>query len=158
MAGAAADIDGAPPAREHGPGDRTNDGVGDDVGGIGEAIEKIAAFETRSQRVDEIAVGGGAGRGGFLERGGLPIVVQAQHRAARQRRLSGLDLIAGQRGVRLQVQDRDPGHDRKDAAVAPEDAVFDLVAVPAVEQGGDELEAAATERAAENVERRDVHR
>ena len=56
------------------------------------------------------------------------------------------------------MQDRDPGHDRKDAAVAPEDAVFDLVAVPAVEQGGDELEAAATERAAENVERRDVHR
>ena len=53
----------------------------------------------------------------------------------------------------MQVQDRDAVDDREDAAVAAEDAVLDFVAVSAVEQGGDQVEAAAAIGAPEKVER-----
>ena len=49
-------------AVEHGRADRARDGLGDDVGRIGEAVEKIAALEIRSERLNDVAVGRGVGR------------------------------------------------------------------------------------------------
>ena len=49
------------------------------------------------------------------------------------------------------------GDDRKDAAMAAEDPVLDVVAADLIEERGDERESAAAVRAAEQVERFGVH-
>ena len=61
-------------------------------------------------------------------RSACAVVVEAEHRAPRQIGTAGLDVIARRGRGRLQVQHRDAVDDRKDAALAAEDAVLDLVA------------------------------
>src|SRR5262245_32959903 len=55
------------------------------------------------------------------------------------------------------MQDRDAVHDWKDAAMASEDAVLNLVAALAMEQRVDEREPSAAVRAAEEIQRLRVH-
>ena len=74
------------------------------------------------------------GFGGRFERARRRLVVQADHRAARQIRTARLNLIAGGGGRRLQMQNRDAIDDREDAALAAEDAVLNLIAAAAMKQ------------------------
>ena len=88
------------------------------------------------------------------KRAACRVVVEAEHRAAREIGPAGLDVVARRRRRRLRCSTGMPSTTRKDAAVAAEDAVVDLVAVAPVEQRVDQLEAAAAVRAAQDVERR----
>src|SRR5262249_59605974 len=105
-----------------------------DVGRIGEAVEEIAALEVRPERLDSFPIRGDVGFGGRFERASARLVVQAYHRATRQIRASSLNLIPGNGGGRLQMQNRDAIDDREDAALAAEDAVRNLVAAAAMTQ------------------------
>ena len=131
-----------PPARTR-AGDRANDRIGDDEGRIGKSIQKVAAFEVWTERVNEVAIRGGLRARGRLEHLGLRIVLEAEHDPAREIGTPGLHLIARGRRGRQQMQNRYSGHDREDAAMAAEDPVLDFVAVDLIEERRDEREPAA---------------
>ena len=83
-----------------------------------------------------------------LEHLRLRFVFEAEHDPAREIGTPRLHLIARGRRRRQQVQNRDSGDDRKDAAMAAEDPVLDFVAADLIEERGDEREPAAAVRAA----------
>src|SRR4029079_2928939 len=87
----------------------------------------------------------------------LPLVLEAEHGASRKFWMSRLHVIPGGGRRGLQMQHRDARHDRKNAAVATENAIVDLVSVDLVEQRRDEIEASAAVGTAQEVERRGVH-
>ena len=105
--------------------------------GIRKAIEEVAALEIRAERLDDVAVGRRVSDAAAASNAlGLRLVVETDHRAQRQIRLSGLDVLARRGRRRLQMQHRNAVDHREDAAVAAEDAVVDLVADRAMEQRG----------------------
>ena len=92
-----------------------------------------------------------------IPKGVMRAVVEAEHRAPRTIRVALLDELTRRGGRGLQVHDRNAVHDRKDAALATQDAVLDLVAAGAVIRRLDEVERPAAVRAPEDIERRRVH-
>ncbi len=137
---------------EHRSRDRPDDGVRDDVGRIGKAIEKVAAFEIRAECVDDVFVRRPIRQDGRFKSRGLRAVFQADHRPQRAVRFSRLELIAGRGGVRPKVEHRNARNDREDAAVAPQNGVPDLVVLAPMEHRRHELESAAAVRTPQDVE------
>ena len=158
MPRAAAHVDRAAAALERRRSDGAHDRVGDDVGRVGKAIEKITTFESSAECVDRVAVRGVRRRRDLLESSLLAIVFEAEHLFRGRVRPSCLHELARGHGCRLEMHDRDSGDDGEDAAMAAEDAVDDVVAVAPMEVGVDELEASAAERAAEDIESFNPHR
>ena len=111
-------------AVEHRARHRPHDGIGHDVGGIGEAIQEVAALEAVGPSVCTmsryVAVLDDADR---LEASRVLIVFDAHHRAERQIGSAGFEVLAGGDGGGLQMEHRDAVDHRKDAAGAAEDAV-----------------------------------
>jgi hypothetical protein len=68
-----------------------------------------------------------------------------------------LDLVAGCRRLRLKVQYRNSGDDRKNTAVTAQDAVDDLVAIALEKERRHELQAPAAVRTAKKIERLSQH-
>ena len=132
VSGSAADVDRASRLASDGGRDRAHDGVRDDEGGIGKSIEKVAAFESRTERLDEIAEGRAGRSGHLLEALRPPIVLEREHLARGAIGPALLDERARGDGRRLEVHDRYAGHYREHAAVAPEDRIVDLVSVEPV--------------------------
>ena len=157
MSRAAAEVDGASAVLEDGRGHRSHDRVGDDVGRVGKAVQKISAFERRAERVDHVAVGGGLRRGDLVKASRVRLVVEIEHRPPREIRPPGFDVRPGPRRAAVEVHDRDAVDDREDAALAAENAVLNVIAIAPMEHRRDEVEAAAAVRAPEDVERGNVH-
>jgi hypothetical protein len=68
-----------------------------------------------------------------------------------------LDLVAGCSRLRLKVQYRNSGDDRKNAAVTAQDAVDDLVAIALKKERRHQLQAPAAVSAAKKIERFSQH-
>src|SRR5436190_97136 len=157
MSGATAQVDGSSAVLEHGTGHRSHDRVGDDVGRIGKAVQEIAAFERRAERVDHVAVGGGLRRGDLVKASRVRLVVEIEHRPPREIRPPGFDVRPSPRGTAVEVHDRNAVDDREDAALAAENAVLNVIAIAPMEHRRHEFETAAAVRAPEDVERGNVH-
>src|SRR4029077_12032032 len=113
-------------------------------------VQEIAALEVRPERLDRFPIRGDVGFGGGFERARARLVVEPDHRAARQIRTARLNLIASGGGGRLQMQNGNAVDDRKNAALAAEDAVLNLIAAAAMKQRRHQLQPAAAVRTAQD--------
>jgi len=85
------------------------------------------------------------------------LIFEAEHRAPRQNRAAGFQVLDCGCGIRLKMEDRDAINQREDTALASENAVDELGVVTLMEQRGDELERSATIRTAEHIQSVDTH-
>src|SRR5262245_63931822 len=156
MTRSATDVDGTPSISKDSACDGTNHGIGDEVGWIREAIEKVPTLELRSERFDELPIRRFFRLGRVFEYACLRLV-QTEHRPLCRFRLGSLDVVARCRRLRLQVQNRNPGRDGEDTAVTAQNAVVNLVAITPEVQRRDELKPAPAVRTSKKIERFNQH-
>jgi len=144
-------------AGEHRRRNRAHYGLRDDESRIGKSIQKISALEVGADRLDRVFIRRGVRRRRALEDFGLVLIVEPEHRAPRENRAAGFQVLDCGCGIRLKMEDRDAIDQREDTALAAENAAVKFGVAALMEQRGDELERSSTIGTAEHIQSVDTH-